>query len=55
MIYDTILRGSAETDLEFFYEMRGSRDIGKIIGELNDLYKFEKDQWINKRGVSKSE
>jgi hypothetical protein len=55
MIYEAILWSTlAQTDLQFFYELRGSMTIRKIIYELNYMYKYDKEKWVAKRGVSKS-
>jgi hypothetical protein len=52
MIYEGIL-SSSHPDLKFFYDLTEEKDIGKLIGELNKLYKYDKETWINNRKVSK--
>jgi hypothetical protein len=48
MIYEAIL-SSSQSDFELFYDLRGEKDIRKIISELNDFYKYDKQTWISKR------
>jgi hypothetical protein len=50
MIFEAILY-SSETDLEFFYELRGEIiNIATMLKELNYFYKHDKEAWIRNRG-----
>jgi serine/threonine protein kinase len=52
MIYEAILCNLHATDLDFFYDLMGEKvHPTHMIGELNNLYKYNKDQWIDERKV----
>jgi hypothetical protein len=54
MIYEAIL-SSSQTDLEFFYALRGKITMENIIYELNYMYKYDETKWVTKRAVRKLE
>jgi hypothetical protein len=52
MIYETLLWNLQPTDLKFFYDLMGKKLAPtEIIGELNNLYKYNKEEWIAERIV----